>query len=154
MKNTNIKLQELIAKLEDAVNTHWKGKRIESADALHSSIHELITPILKEHNLKYSTWHVMDADDIWERLMNMRLDYKQDGRIKYGLVGRFNKVTFEPKEEVSADAKLIDLSIAIEKKRNIENLERLKREREELLKDLEEHNKYIAQLEEKLNVKS
>lgn len=146
-KFKSLKVTDIKKHLEESVNEAWVGKRFEDIMFVHDAVSHFATHVLPKELTVYPWKISLQSKEEWDlELFNYEFDFIEDKRYKWGVAGRFNKVTITPIFEVSEDATLEDLILQARKDVAEKSVQAMEEAVANLEKDLDE---YKNRLEEK-----
>ncbi|UGO47854.1 hypothetical protein PQE72_gp050 [Bacillus phage vB_BanS_Skywalker] len=145
-------LQLLIEKLNNDLTARFRGVKFDNIGKLHNEIIGLTNQILQDNNTGLEINYCWDIHikGEYHKVMKYNIDYTADKRYKYDVRGKVHFIVFSALKEMPEDATVADLIHSMQLDSAKENLERMQKERLEILEDLAVNKEGIESLTKKV----
>ncbi|UUV46368.1 hypothetical protein [Bacillus phage vB_BanS-Thrax2] len=133
-----MKLQLLIDKLNHDLTEKFRDVKFTNIGLLHNEIVKLTDEILQKYDTGLEINYCWDIHikGEYHKVMKYDINYTADKRYKYETRGKVHFITFSALKPMPEDATVADLIHSMQLDEAKMHYERMKKEKEEMLKDL------------------
>ncbi|UUV47129.1 hypothetical protein [Bacillus phage vB_BanS-Thrax5] len=150
-----MKLTALIDKLNTEVTAKFRGVKFDDIGQLHIDIAEVVNEVLEEAKVRLEMRYCWDISlkDEHMKVLKYNIDYTADKRYKWATKGKVHFIVFSPYKEIpdmSEDATVEDLIHGMQLDEAKYHLERMQKDRLEILEQLAVNSEGIEHWKEKI----